>query len=128
MQVKEVLNVALEEALKRVDQNNDGNLSLKEYMQARLNLFQSLELSCTRKTLQNIILKSIFFYFEPQIKDWYQKPEDMSFSLFSKIEMRQFKNDMDRNKDGIINSDELIFWVRKLLRSAAWPGLIQVLC
>ena len=32
---------------------------------------------------------------------------------------------MDRNKDGIINSDELIFWVRKLLRSAAWPGLYK---
>ena len=59
-----------------MDQDNDGQLSLKEYME-----------------------------------DWYQKPEDMSFSLFSKIELRQFKNDMDRNKDGLINTDELIFWV-----------------
>jgi Ca2+-binding EF-hand superfamily protein len=67
--------VVIDEALKAVDTDGDGKISLEEYL-----------------------------------NDWHVKPANVDED-FDELETDRFNDEYDRNSDGYLTGDELLFWL-----------------
>ena len=85
-----VKQVVIDEALKAVDTNGDGKIDLQEY----LNDWHVPVCTIYMEDILHLI-------YQPNTVD-----ED-----FNDLETDRFKDEYDRNNDGFLTGDELLFWV-----------------